>query len=265
PNLFIFIRSYDLGRRGGQLTLDRKCAKQPVDGAARSNALHNLLPEITSLGKIQRADLPGFLRYIAFANVDAELRNAARDPEQIQRRRTRSPRTSLVQRLRKLLCQPKSHPELPGFPRFLARAQHGNSFRLRALLPDSVSPLKMRKLGHGNSSAFKSRARLGSSEPECSKFVTDVRDLNIVGNDIAIEELQYFVALAEFRIHQQRVASLENIKIGLDLPLRIEHESVNAATGSKIAHVIRHHAIHPANAIAACNRNLRPPAQVIEP
>ena len=49
-----------------------------------TNALHNFLPDVTSLAEMKRALLLGFLRQITFANVLPITRNPRRDTQQFQ-------------------------------------------------------------------------------------------------------------------------------------------------------------------------------------
>ena len=52
--------------------------------AARANALHDLLPDVTALLEMQGALLAGFLRQLALANILAVTRLAAGDAVQFQ-------------------------------------------------------------------------------------------------------------------------------------------------------------------------------------
>ncbi len=106
--------------------------------------------------------------------------------------------------------------------------------------------------------------RLRPAQAERGEFVADVGDLNIVGDDVVIEQLQYFVSLPAFRIHQQRVSALEDVEVGLNVSLRVQQESIDAVARGKIANVVRDHAVQPADAVAAGHRDLGTPAQVIE-
>src|ERR1039458_7133804 len=116
-----------------------------------------------------------------------------------------------------------------------------------------------------DSSFSQHELRLRSGQAERGEFVADVGDLNIVGDDVAIEELQYFVSLSAFRIYQQRVSTLEDVEVGLNAALRVEQERIDAVAGRKIANIVRDHAVQPADAVAAGHRDLGTPAQVIEP
>src|ERR1039458_1788571 len=82
-----------------------------------------------------------------------------------------------------------------------------------------------------DSSFSQHELRLRSGQAERGEFVADVGDLNIVGDDVAIEELQYFVSLSAFRIHQQRVSTLEDVEVGLNAALRVEQERIDAVAG----------------------------------
>ena len=78
-----------------------------------------------------------------------------------------------------------------------------------------------------------------------------------------IEQLQYFFSLPTLRIHQQRVAALEDVKVRLNMALRVQQEGIDAVAGSKVADIVCDHAIQPADAVAAGHRDFGAPAQVI--
>ncbi len=90
------------------------------------------------------------------------------------------------------------NPDLPRFPRFLARTQNRDVL----LLPGNLGKLQMCEIGNGDPGAFENIARLGTGQAESGEFVADVGDLDIVGDDVAIEQLQDVVALPAFGIHQ---------------------------------------------------------------
>ena len=122
----------------------------------------------------------------------------------------------------------------------------------------------MYEIGNGDTGAFENVARFRPGQADRGQFVADVGDLNIVGDDVVIEQLQYFVALCALRIHQQRVAALKGVEVRLNAALRVQHISINAVAGGKIANVVRDHAVQPADAVAAGHRDFGAPTQVIE-
>src|SRR5260370_34464343 len=122
----------------------------------------------------------------------------------------------------------------------------------------------MCEVGNGNTGAFENRARFRSGQAEGGESSADVGDLHIVGDDEVIKQLQYFVSLPAFRIHQQRVAALEGVEVRLNAALRVQHKSIDAVAGGKIANVVGDHAVQPADAVAAGHRDLGAPTQVIE-
>src|SRR6202165_4522400 len=116
--------------------------------------------------------------------------------------------------------------------------------------PCNVRKLQVLEIGNGDTSSFENMARFGSGQAERGKFVADVRDLNIVGDDVAIEQLQHFFSLLLFGIDQERFSALENVKIRLNAPLRVQQEGIDAVAAGQIANVVRGHAIQPTNAVA---------------
>src|ERR1035437_11066823 len=118
--------------------------------------------------------------------------------------------------------------------------------------------------GNGDTGAFENRVRFGSGQADCGELSADVADLHIVGNDEVIKQLQYFVSLCGLRIHQQRVAALKGVEVRLNAALRVQHIGIDAVAGGKIAHVVRDHAVQPANAVAAGHGDFGAPIQVIE-
>src|SRR5208282_3734661 len=101
------------------------------------------------------------------------------------------------------------------------------------MLPLNVRELQVCEIRNGDTGAFENMARLGPGQTERGEFVADVGDLNIIGDDIVIEELQYFVSLPALRIHKQRVATLEDIDVRLNVPLCVQQEGVDAVAAGK--------------------------------
>src|SRR5579862_9691271 len=76
---FLF-RGEDLvSRRNGPCALDQETGKLPVHVPPRPDALHNLLPNIATFVKVERARLFGLLWQITLANIDAVEWNAVSD------------------------------------------------------------------------------------------------------------------------------------------------------------------------------------------
>src|SRR5438270_13377692 len=76
--------SFNLGPGRGQELAKNKSAELAMHRAARANALHDLLPDVTALLEMQGALLAGFLRQLALANILAITWLAAVDAGQFQ-------------------------------------------------------------------------------------------------------------------------------------------------------------------------------------
>ena len=76
--------SFNLGAGCGQELAKNKSGELAMHRAARANALHDLLPDVTALLEMQGALLAGFLRQLALANILAVTRLAAGDAVQFQ-------------------------------------------------------------------------------------------------------------------------------------------------------------------------------------
>ena len=149
---------------------------------------------------------------------------------------------------------------MPGLARFLARTQERDGL----LLPGDIRKLQVCEIGNGDTGTFENLSRFGTGQPDCGEFIADVGELDIVGDDVVIEQLQYFFLLSAFRIHQQRVSTLENVEVRLNPALRVQQEGIDAVAGSKIANVVCGHAIEPADAVPAGHRDFGAPVQVVE-
>jgi hypothetical protein len=69
---------------------------------------------------------------------------------------------------------------------------------------------------------------------------------------------------AAFRIDYQRFSALEDVEVGLNTALRIQHERIDAVSSGQIPNIVRDHAIQPADPVAAGHGDLGAPAQVVE-
>src|SRR5580693_2743538 len=78
-----------------------------------------------------------------------------------------------------------------------------------------------------------------------------------------IESGHDLLALAAISFHYQLVPEVVDIHVPKNAALRIEQESIHTVSRSKVANVVRDHAVQPAHPIFPGERNPRPEAQVI--
>src|SRR5260370_17366162 len=70
--------------------------------------------------------------------------------------------------------------------------------------------------------------------------------------------------LAAITLDNDRVALAVSVHVPKDAALRVEQEGIDAVTGCEVADVVRNHAVQPAHAVAAGERNPGAEAEVID-
>src|SRR5437588_521142 len=70
--------------------------------------------------------------------------------------------------------------------------------------------------------------------------------------------------LATISLHDESVALVTSVHVAEDAALRVKQESINAMARGKVANVIRDHAVQPARAVGAGERDPGAEAEVID-
>ena len=81
----ILLASLNFRARLGHRSVHSEPGKHPMNAAARSYALDDLLADIAAFAEVQRVLLAGFLGQVALPNVDAEARQTERNPQPLPR------------------------------------------------------------------------------------------------------------------------------------------------------------------------------------
>ncbi len=96
-------------------------------------------------------------------------------------------------------------------------------------------------------------------------MLANVCQLHIVHYDEVIEMAHQGRDLVETRIEQQIAGAPVYVAVALNAPLDAEQKAVISLSFGERLHCVRYHAVEPAQAVAAGNQNLAPPAQVADP
>ncbi len=91
----------------------------------------------------------------------------------------------------------------------------------------------------------------GPARPRAVCFAEMSVDFHVVHDDVMVESSNDLLDLTAIGFHHQPLASVIDEHIAENAALRVEQESIDAASGGEIANVVRNHAIQPAHAVAA--------------
>ena len=94
-----------------------------------------------------------------------------------------------------------------------------------------------------------------------AQLVRDIRNLDVVHDDVLVEDGKDFLHLRLVGVNQQRLSPIVGVQIAQDMSLRIEQKSVYPVPGLEIADIVGDHAVQPARPVAASKRNLGSRAQ----
>src|SRR5216683_8262269 len=117
--------------------------------AARTNALHNFLSDVTAFREVERVGLFGFLRQVALANVLTVTWNAEGDSLKLNCVRADWSCTRLQQCVPKRLKVGGCEPDFIGFVIFVRAAHHSTlqeTALARTLNRKSLDELQLRNL-----------------------------------------------------------------------------------------------------------------------
>src|SRR5580698_3472833 len=85
--------------------------------------------------------------------------------------------------------------------------------------------------------------------------IAEVRDLNVIHDDVAIEDGEKFFQFGVIGVESQGFAAIVGVHIAQNVALRIEQKGVNAPAYSQVPNIVGDHAIQPAQPVAASQCN----------
>ena len=107
-------------------------------------------------------------------------------------------------------------------------------------------------------------ARFRPRNSQRRQLLAEIRDLNIVHDDVVVEGRENLLGLPAVGVHRDRLAAIVGIQIAQNVPLRIQQKRIHALAHGQVADIVGDHPIQPAHAVAAGQRNLRPEPEVID-
>src|SRR6266851_285661 len=186
----------------------------------RSNPFNDLLPDVAALGEIQRPLLTSFLGEIALPDVLPKLRYAAYNSKRLKCIRMDFLCAGFYQSTPDPFGALRRDPNLvTGGSGIVAANQRSlRPVPFHALEPEAAPSLSLRSLEiQSGDRSIKHGAGFWPRHSNNGNLPSQVLDLDIIHNDVAVENLQHSLHLRSLRLHDQAFSAIECIQIRLNL------------------------------------------------
>src|ERR1019366_2027004 len=174
-------------RLGSRMSLHFEAGEHAMHVAARANSLHNLLPDVETLGEIQRVFLSSLLRQIAFPKINSEARYSSDDAIEFEGIAAHGRDAGRDQGVPDCVHVLGSEPDLVSVHLRLGATRNRDA----NFAPHCVDHLPGFELRDVQTSRRQNLARLRAGHANRGQLVADVGDLDIVHDDVTIEDLSY--------------------------------------------------------------------------
>ena len=213
---------------------------------ARTNAFHDLLPQIAPFLEVQRVHLLRFLRQGVFRYFTAIFRHEIFDPENLGVFRGGGNHACALDRRDGLLFTPDCTVD----PDSMRTRLRNRSYR-------KISPAHMREtmMRRGQSASRRKFNRPGTLNPHAERLVRHVFERYIVGDDVTIQMLEERLTRPRLRVEKKVVLEAENICIGENASLRVQKKNVDAVPCLHLLHVIGCHGMQKTGPILSGDAN----------